>query len=49
MSEKKIPTKVFMVEIDLKSAGKVIRSADARLAEAVSLTKAIRLEARLAT
>ena len=44
MSEKKIPTKVFIVEIDLKNAGKAMRSAIARLSEAVSLTKAISLD-----
>ena len=44
LSEKKIPTKVFIVEIDLKNAGKAMRSAIARLSEAVSLTKAISLD-----
>ena len=44
MSEKKIPTKTFIIEIDLKSGEKETRSADARLSEAVSLTKAIKLD-----
>ena len=44
MSEKKIPTKVFIVEIDLKNTERNLRSADARLAEAISLTKAINLD-----
>ena len=44
MSEKKIPTKTFIIEIDLKSGEKTSRSAEARLSEAVSLTKAISLD-----
>lgn len=44
MSEKKIPTKVFIVEIDLRNTAKSLRSADARLSEAISLTKAINLD-----
>ena len=43
MSEKKIATTVFVLEIDLKKTGKATRSALARLSEAVSLTKAINL------
>lgn len=44
MSDKKIPVNVFVIEADLKSApDKSSRSAEARLNEAVSLTKAINL------
>ena len=44
MSDKKIPVNVFVIEADLKSApDKSSRSAEARLDEAVSLTKAINL------
>lgn len=44
MSDKKIPVNVFVIEADLKSApDKSSRSAEARLNEAISLTKAINL------
>lgn len=44
MSDKKIPVNVFVIEADLKSApDKSSRSAEARLDEAISLTKAINL------
>ena len=44
MSEKKIPTKVFIIEIDSKNTEKTLRSGQARLSEAISLTKAIDLD-----
>ena len=42
MSDKKLPTKVFVIEVDVKQ-NKNLRTPSARLQEAVSLTKAINL------
>ena len=43
MSDKKLAVKTFVIEVDLKTQ-KNMRSASARLQEAISLTKAISLE-----